>query len=138
MSSIFTFNPSPPKPASPWSASNNPTPSATPKPPNDDAVIGFDDVPGHLRAAMNSGRVRGSFLGARPGVREVMTEDGEIVRGLASEPQIGSTEYKLSLARGIKNDARLEQLTTQLLWRLQQSTPYALDAAFRDESADVS
>lgn len=116
MSSIFTFNPSPPKPSSPW-ATPTPTPTATPHPPSDDPDLIFDDVPGHLRGAMNSGRVRGSFIST------ATDEDGNIVRGLASEPQIGSTEYKLSLSRGIKNEARLEQLTTQLLWRLQQSTP---------------
>lgn len=55
-----------------------------------------------------------------------MTDDGETVRGLVSEPQMGPTEYKLSLIRGGKSEARMDQLTTQLLWRLQQSSPYVL------------
>lgn len=69
------------------------------------------DVPGHLKA---SARSRG----------EAVAENGEAVRGLAAEPQIGPTEYKLSLVRGGKSEQRIEQLTTQLLWRLQQSTSY--------------
>ncbi|KAI5791939.1 hypothetical protein EDC01DRAFT_616066 [Geopyxis carbonaria] len=127
MSSIFTFNHSPPKPASPWLGTpSHPSPAATPQPPADDPDIILDDVPGHLRTSINSGRVRGSFINStQPLSGQIKTDDGEVVKGgLEAEPQIGSTEYKLSLSRGGKNDARLEQLTTQLLWRLQQSTPY--------------
>ena len=110
MSSIFTYNPSPPKPASPWANS----PPSTPKPScsDDDPEQVMTDVPGHLKAS--SARSRG----------EAVTENGEAVRGLAAEPQIGPTEYKLSLVRGGKSEQRIEQLTTQLLWRLQQSTSY--------------
>jgi hypothetical protein len=53
----------------------------------------------------------------------VVVATGETVKGLVAEPQMGSTEYKLSLIRGGKSEARLDQLVTQLLWRLQQSSP---------------
>lgn len=119
MSSIFTYNPSPPKPASPWANS----PSSTPKPSSldDDPEQVMTDVPGHLKA---SARSRGSFVGGGRAAGEAVPENGEAVRGLAAEPQIGPTEYKLSLVRGGKSEQRIEQLTTQLLWRLQQSTSY--------------
>jgi len=58
------------------------------------------------------------------GEREgIVTTNGETVKVLAAEPQMGATEYKLSLVRGGKSEARLDQLVTQLLWRLQQSSP---------------
>jgi hypothetical protein len=77
------------------------------------------DVPGHLKSCA---RPRGGIMGRvdRSGA-EVMTEDGPLAC-LAAEPQIGPTEYKLSLVRGGKSEEKLEQLTTQLLWRLQQSS----------------
>jgi hypothetical protein len=76
------------------------------------------DVPGHLKSSSRSRA--GLIVNGDRG--EVTNEDGDTVRGLAAEPQIGPTEYKLSLVRGGKSEGRLEQLTTQLLWRLQQST----------------
>lgn len=119
MSSLFTYNHSPPKPASPWSGSPVP---ATSIPPTDDPSIILDDIPGHLRASLNSGRIRNAYL---PTHTNPLTDDsGNTISTLSSEPQTGSTEYKLSLSRGGKSEARLEQLTTQLLWRLQQSTSY--------------
>ncbi|CUS12688.1 unnamed protein product [Tuber aestivum] len=125
MSSIFTFNPSPPKPASPWANNTpaHPTPSTTPKPATGSLDLITHDTPGHLRINNNSGKIRNHFVGdsERGGVATV---SGETVRGLAAEPQMGATEYKLSLVRGGKSEARLDQLVTQLLWRLQQSSPY--------------
>ena len=75
-------------------------------------------IPGHLKSKPRASLVvKGDWR----------SEDGDdVVRSLAAEPQIGPTEYKLSLVRQGKSAARLEQLTTQLLWRLQQSTSYAL------------
>lgn len=128
MSSIFTYNPSPPKPASPW-ANNTPTnhsPSMTPNLQHDTTESISDDTPGHLKTNNNSGRFRGSFIDAahKRWGEGVVADNGETVRGLVSEPQMGPTEYKLSLIRGGKSEARMDQLTTQLLWRLQQSSPY--------------
>ncbi|PUU73711.1 hypothetical protein B9Z19DRAFT_1103792 [Tuber borchii] len=125
MSSIFTFNPSPPKPASPWANNTpaHPTPSTTPRPTTGSPDLITDDTPGHLRTNNNSGKIRNHFM--EDGEREgIVTTNGETVKGLAAEPQMGATEYKLSLVRGGKSEARLDQLVTQLLWRLQQSSPY--------------
>jgi hypothetical protein len=117
MSSIFTYNPSPPKPASPWQCS----PSATPRIPSDDPELVMTDVPGHLKS---SSRSRAGLIVNGDARGEVTNAEGDTMHGLAAEPQIGPTEYKLSLVRGGKSEGRLEQLTTQLLWRLQQSTSY--------------
>ncbi|KAG0136830.1 hypothetical protein HOY82DRAFT_33674 [Tuber indicum] len=125
MSSIFTFNPSPPKPASPWANNTpaHPTPSTTPNPKAGSPDLIDDGAPGHLKANNNSGKIRKHFM--EDGDREgVVISSGKMVKGLAAEPQMGATEYKLSLARGGKSEARLDQLVTQLLWRLQQSSPY--------------
>ncbi|KAG0634401.1 hypothetical protein HOY80DRAFT_530749 [Tuber brumale] len=125
MSSIFTYNPSPPKPASPWANNTpaHPTPSAAPNLATGSPDLINDDTPGHLRANNNSGKIRKHFMedGGKGGV---VIASGETIKGLAAEPQMGATEYKLSLARGGKSEARLDQLVTQLLWRLQQSSPY--------------
>jgi hypothetical protein len=75
------------------------------------------DIPGHLKSSVRSGVIAGS-----PGGPEFINDNGETVQSLAAEPQIGPTEYKLSLVRGEKTEKRREQLTTQLIWRLQQST----------------
>lgn len=135
MSSIFTYDPYPPRVASPWL-----TPSNTPKPstPQPDKAAPQSAL-GHLT-------------------------DYDITR-LEAEPQEGPTEYKLHLllrprrtysssstgkvtsssnqpkeppsnhlvSNGLASTSsilkqskqkRIESLTTQLLWRLQQSSPY--------------
>ncbi|EWC46751.1 hypothetical protein DRE_03996 [Drechslerella stenobrocha 248] len=94
MSSLFTFNHSPSPPSSPWnSALSTPVPGA---------------ADGKARAATPT------LLLPSPN-----QTDG--IASLASEPQEGSTEYKLSLLN--PTPLRLQHLTTQLLWRLQQSCP---------------
>lgn len=130
MASIFTYDPDPPRVASPWS-----TPIQTPKPPSTPQPREGVCLPPFGQLA-----------------------DYGVTR-LEAEPQEGPTEYKLHLllrprraysssstssatARrprqsAIENDStipsgptqqfrqnRLEHLTTQLLWRLQQSSPY--------------
>src|SRR4051794_19310044 len=85
VSSLFTFNPSPSPPASPWnSALASPDPGASSS---------------NTRTAT-----------PLPGLTSI-----------ESEPQVGPVEYKLSLVS--PTPARLQHLTTQLLWRLQQSCP---------------
>ena len=120
MASIFTFDPDPPRVSSPWL-----TPTGSPKPST--------PQPGVIPA---SGQLQ---------------DYG--VSKLEAEPQDGPTEYKLHLllrprraysssstgsqlhrqasepglvlaASNQSRQHRLEQLTTQLLWRLQQSSPY--------------
>ncbi|KAJ6261062.1 hypothetical protein Dda_3727 [Drechslerella dactyloides] len=99
MSSLFTFNHSPSPPSSPWnSALSTPIPAAN------------SDGSGNARAATPTLVLSGPNKTKANGIQS-----------LASEPQEGSTEYKLSLLH--PNPLRLQHLTTQLLWRLQQSCP---------------
>lgn len=131
MASIFTYDPDPPRVASPWSTPiQTPIPPSTPQPREGASIL--------------------------PPTAQLA--DYGVTR-LEAEPQEGPTEYKLHLllrprraysssstssatARrprqaAMDGDAtissaptqqsrqnRLEHLTTQLLWRLQQSSPY--------------
>lgn len=155
MASIFTFDPDPPRVASPWSTPR----SLTPREPSGLAVASHPSA-----ASFAAGG------GLEP--RAVLETDSAVTR-LDAEPQEGPTEYKLHLLlrprrsfttsttarhvagshrsslgiptpRSVSETAvsrtpastppkaassqsrqhRLEQLTTQLLWRLQQSSPY--------------
>ncbi|RVD88760.1 uncharacterized protein DFL_002933 [Arthrobotrys flagrans] len=101
MSSLFTFNHSPSPPSSPWNSA-----LSTPVPPNSDA---------------NSRAATPTLLLPGPSKVHPNKREGDGIQSLASEPQEGSTEYKLSLLN--PNPLRLQHLTTQLLWRLQQSCP---------------
>lgn len=141
MASIFTYDPDPPRVASPWL-----TPADSPKPSTPQPLHPSNTPPSGLLA------------------------DYGVTR-LEAEPQEGPTEYKLHLllrprrnysssstgiatssqheeqqgldrAQSVINDSsilpaypkrhrqnRLEQLTTQLLWRLQQSSPHHTSSA---------
>ncbi|KAK7540552.1 uncharacterized protein J3D65DRAFT_549403 [Phyllosticta citribraziliensis] len=152
MASIFTFDPDPPRVASPWSTPR----STTPQKPTSSAGT----------AATLTSNNAFATSGLTP--RAVLETDSSVTK-LDAEPQEGPTEYKLHLllrprrsfnftstarhvagshrtALGIpttrtvsesggshtppkqtssqSRQHRLEQLTTQLLWRLQQSSPY--------------
>ena len=111
MSSIFSYDPSPPHPASPWEA--NSLGGNTP--------LGSDAESCH--SSLSKSVVISPGKTDSEGIRRC--KNGLVgVKGLISEPQAGATEYKLHLLREGKTSTRLEQLTTQLLWRLQQSNPY--------------
>jgi hypothetical protein len=140
MASIFTFDPDPPRVASPWL-----TPTDSPKPSTPQPKESVAASPGVLPPS-------------------AQLQDYGVTR-LEAEPQEGPTEYKLHLllrprrtysssstgslisgsqqhkqppsnpsssydsgptlaASNQSRQHRLEQLTTQLLWRLQQSSPY--------------
>ncbi|KAF3313310.1 hypothetical protein TWF173_006049 [Orbilia oligospora] len=101
MSSLFTFNHSPSPPSSPWNSA-----ISTPVPPN---------------SAANTRVATPTLLLPGPSKVHPNKREGDGIQSLASEPQEGSTEYKLSLLN--PNPLRLQHLTTQLLWRLQQSCP---------------
>jgi hypothetical protein len=120
MASIFTYDPDPPRVSSPWLAPEAPSNTSSPR----------------------------SNDGARSPSSGLLADYG--VTRLEAEPQEGPTEYKLHLLlrprRAYSSSStgrvpssepgpvlaptsqyrqnRLEQLTTQLLWRLQQSSPY--------------
>lgn len=152
MASLFTFDPDPPRVASPWSTPR----SVTPQKPSSSAGTA---------ATLKANAIATSGLTPRA----VLETDSSVTK-LDAEPQEGPTEYKLHLllrprrsfthistarhvagshrtALGIptarivpevaggahtppkstssqSRQHRLEQLTTQLLWRLQQSSPY--------------
>lgn len=152
MASIFTFDPDPPRVASPWS---------TPPPGSQSRhSIPQNSASGPVRPSVE--RLRANSNSNTPAV------DYSAITRLEAEPQEGPTEYKLhlllrqrrsftrsstgqlsgslrrtetptfsSLHRSVSEPEtppplpamqsrqhRLEQLTTQLLWRLQQSCPY--------------
>lgn len=120
MASIFTYDPDPPRVSSPWLAPERPSNTSSPR----------------------------STDGVHTPSSGILADYG--VTRLEAEPQEGPTEYKLHLllrprrAYSTSSTARvpssepgpalapssqyrqnrLEQLTTQLLWRLQQSSPY--------------
>ncbi|KAG9238647.1 GTP-binding protein-like protein 2 [Amylocarpus encephaloides] len=130
MASIFTYDPDPPRVASPWLTPIDTPKASTPQPRD--------------RVTSSSVPLNAAYL-----------SDYGVTR-LQAEPQEGPTEYKLHLllrprrsyssSSTVSNSLgqparpettmpilapsnhsrqnRLEQLTTQLLWRLQQSAPY--------------
>jgi GTPase len=157
MASIFTFEPDPPRVASPW-----------------------QDVAAGLTSSSDRTPQNGTSNGISGGLpRSDTSGDKAVVMRLHAEPQEGPVEYKLHLllrprrkfkasttanviagSRRIKRPAstsvrvssepaidasipastsatltkqtrqlRLEQLTTQLLWRLQQSSPHHTSSA---------
>ncbi|KAF2737929.1 hypothetical protein EJ04DRAFT_79256 [Polyplosphaeria fusca] len=122
MASIFTFDPDPPRVSSPWERATPPIDARSISIPQDlsDSSQGS---PALTRATAEAHR------------------DSNVTR-LEAEPQDGPTEYKLHLLlrpRGSYNNTsaaltqsrqhRLEQLTTQLLWRLQQSCSYHISSS---------
>lgn len=112
MSSIFSYDPAPPHPSSPWDKSAG---SSTP------GGVQNEDLPLTLLGSKKKAEEK---KGLRPTVLGEGKPLGVGMKGLVSEPQLGSTEYKLHLLKEGKTHVRLEQLTTQMLWRLQQSNPY--------------
>ncbi|CEI65151.1 hypothetical protein FVEN_g11542 [Fusarium venenatum] len=131
--SVFTYDPDPPRVSSPWMKLGD---------------SGKDET-GHLGSDV-------SHSPGQPGSR-LLSDYG--VTKLQAEPQDGPTEYKLHLllrprrvftrmsttnksrhgrlkssvpspaASSQPRQQRLEHLTTQLLWRLQQSSPYHLSSS---------
>ncbi|PHH91136.1 hypothetical protein CDD83_1565 [Cordyceps sp. RAO-2017] len=127
MASIFTYDPDPPRVSSPWLASDNaasqaPDRSPAPSSESDGAVT-------KLQAEPQRGPTEYKLhLLLRP--RRVYTFMS--TTGLAGAPsQPGSQETAplktapaVPAASSQPQRERLKHLTTQLLWRLQQSSPY--------------
>ncbi|KAF8424872.1 hypothetical protein EV426DRAFT_701138 [Tirmania nivea] len=113
MAHIFSFDPSPPHPASPWENKGDDSEEINPQ--------GREKNP-HSRNIASNIKTHGNSETHKNANGLVGT------KGLISEPQVGSTEYKLHLLKEGKSSIRLEQLTTQLLWRLQQSNPNSSNA----------
>ena len=144
MASIFTFDPNPPRISSPWLVPPIPVPKRSPK-------IGLIDMPDvglppaallvdcgitKLEAEPQEGpteyklhlllRPRQSFS-ALTTMQHVSGSHLPIAQVSRSEAELSASPAKLSPAVTPSNQSRqnrLQHLTTQLLWRLQQSSPY--------------
>lgn len=143
MASIFSYEPDPPRISSPWLMVDESSGSVTPVSRDTGVSTSVKDADGNDTPVTNSD-------GSTP--PPMLLSDCNITR-LPPEPQTGPAEYKLHLllrprrkytsfstgthtaapaqskvhdetAPVTKSQSRLTQLTTQLLWRMQQSSPY--------------
>ncbi|KAF2144624.1 uncharacterized protein K452DRAFT_144737 [Aplosporella prunicola CBS 121167] len=137
MASIFTFDPDPPRVASPWST---PRPHRIAGGLEPQAVLETDSSVIKLEAEPQEGpteyklhlllRSRRSFnftSTARHVAGSHRSSAGTPTQRTVSENNLSRTPPKASSSQSRQH--RLEQLTTQLLWRLQQSSPYHSTAA---------
>jgi GTPase len=148
MASIFTYDPNPPRVSSPWSTPGR----ATPQPTGDGRATDHDQV--RIRSDASSSPMHLSEAGIsrlEPEPQEGSTEYKLHLllrprRGFSSTstsvPASNPQQSKAYLSKsGIRTptltpstlaqppsrqsrEVRLQQLTTQLLWRLQQSSPF--------------
>ncbi|QSZ32767.1 hypothetical protein DSL72_002346 [Monilinia vaccinii-corymbosi] len=132
MASIFTYEPEPPRVESPWL-----TPSHSPKPSTPQPKVLQESLgPSHLseygvtklEAEPQEGPTEYKLhLLLRPRRTYSSSSTGSIISGSQQHKQQPFNQEKGSpiLAPSSQSkQKRLEQLTTQLLWRLQQSSPY--------------
>lgn len=143
MASIFTFDPDPPRVASPWSLPLQDSRKRTRKPFDaprlsaEAAAETFRQLGGRtsLEAEPQSGPTEYKLhllLRPRKSLSYSSTpRHAPLARYIRSTPSTPSNDFEnpigssVSLPQaGVYKQHRLEQLTTQLLWRLQQSSPY--------------
>lgn len=148
MASIFTYDPDPPRVSSPWLASVKRDPKRTipslfagiePEQANldmDDLYAALPDDHGvtRLEAEPQEGPTEYKLhLLLRP--RKSMSSSSTPLRSGNGSPALRLTAENLNssspplASSNTPRQHRLEQLTTQLLWRLQQSSPYHSSAA---------
>lgn len=156
MASIFTFEPDPPRVASPWhdvQVGSSGSPATVPETPSNGKVneqngstvgTSASDAPKQvlrLQAEPQEGPIEYKLhLLLRPRRKFKTTSTSTVVAGsrrprrscnpqerTTSEPamEVGGATTSTSQTRQL----RLEQLTTQLLWRLQQSSPHHTSSA---------
>ncbi|KAI9770916.1 MAG: hypothetical protein M1840_002620 [Geoglossum simile] len=142
MASIFTYDPDPPRVSSPWavpnaSAASTPATAETALPPPGQSPrpsFLADCGITKLEAEPQEGgteyklhlllRPRRSFTSSSTGIHIVGSQHS---KPLHTFSEAGSVSESLSASTAPSNQSRqhrLQQLTTQLLWRLQQSSPY--------------
>lgn len=134
MASIFTYDPDPPRVASPWlTPVNTPKPS-TPQPsvtPPSGLLADYGVT--RLEAEPQEGPTEYKLhLLLRPRRNYSSSSTGSLVSGSqqhkqqpANQPLLRDSDIGPGFAPSNRSrQKRLEQLTTQLLWRLQQSSPY--------------
>jgi hypothetical protein len=156
MASIFTFEPDPPRVASPWHDVEVGTPKSSARTPQNGMSNGRSrsDTPGdeavavavRLQAEPQEGPVEYKLhLLLRPrrrfkasttasaigGSRRIKRPGGTSVQSTFEPPSTDASVPASSSAALTKQarQLRLEQLTTQLLWRLQQSSPHHTSSA---------
>ena len=120
MASIFTFDPDPPRVSSPWSTPRASTPAPITK-LEAEPQEGPTEYKLHLllrkhrdyRSASTPLHVPGSYrsVSASPKPKDISIG-------------LGEKSFPLQAKPSHTRQQRLEQLTTQLLWRLQQSCPH--------------
>ena len=139
MSSIFTFQDELPRLQSPWSTPGNATPQSLLPPGSLDGAPQVVDDKSRLEPEKQDGpceyKLHLLLRARRPFVSMTTAEVGpgtNIIRPanltnlstsgrVLSEPILHRSTYQPSPQ---SRQARLQQLTTQLLWRLQQSSPF--------------
>ena len=148
MASIFTFDPDPPSVASPWSKSaQRPSRSG-----NSESSL-FGELVGHDgKAITSSGGV--TSLGAEPQSGPIeyklhlLMRPRKLLAYTSTPRHVSGSRHSKSTPSTPRHDSensdgsatpfaqvggsrqhRMEQLTTQLLWRLQQSSPYHTTAS---------
>lgn len=147
--SVFTYDPNPPRVSSPWLQSA--VDSAVPSPSGRSRIAGHDEI-------ANNGPVAHSLL-SEYGVTKLPPEPQEgpveyklhlLLRprrsykfippaGSPGSPKVTADPKFLQKSRvvgsataGQTRQSRCEHLTTQLLWRLRQSSPYHASVAQQD------
>ena len=153
MASIFTFEPDPPRVASPWHDVEVGTPTPSPRTPQNGAsnrksrsgTPGDEAVAMRLQAEPQEGPVEYKLhLLLRPRRKFKASTSASIVGGSRRAKRPGGASVQAapepatdpsvpaSTSAALTKQARqlrLEQLTTQLLWRLQQSSPHHTSSA---------
>lgn len=140
MASIFTYDPDPPRVSSPWLA-----PQASPNPSTPQSNDGVQSPPPSLLADYGVTRLEAEpqdgpteyklHLLLRPRRAYSSSSTGRVLSDTQqSHHHSGDRPIhtELGVALSASNQSRqnrLEQLTTQLLWRLQQSSPYHASAS---------
>ncbi|ATZ57845.1 hypothetical protein BCIN_15g03740 [Botrytis cinerea B05.10] len=135
MASIFTYEPEPPRVESPWllTPADSPKPaSPQPYPKSLNSSPGSTHISDYgvtkLEAEPQEGPTEYKLhLLLRPRRTYSTSSTGSIISGSQQHKQQPLNQEKASPILAPSNQSkqkRLEQLTTQLLWRLQQSSPY--------------
>ncbi|RDL34524.1 uncharacterized protein BP5553_07652 [Venustampulla echinocandica] len=139
MASIFTYEPDPPRVSSPWLTPADTPKSATPRPadgippptamPNSGQLSDYGVT--KLQAEPQEGPTEYKLhLLLRPRRNYRSSSAGPVVSGSNQHKQQPTNQPSRTGSGPVlapsnqSRQNRLEQLTTQLLWRLQQSSPY--------------
>jgi hypothetical protein len=138
MASIFTFDPDPPRVSSPWSTPRAATPKQLPvsnPEPLDSSESALQIT--HLKAEPQEGpteyklhlllRRRRSFVSCSTGGK-ISGSQRSLSTSASNSPRLAGSPLSRTpsqqTATNQHRHLRLEQLTTQLFWRLQQSAPH--------------